>query len=614
MFMLRSVAIANFRSLVDFGLEIPSPYLCLVGDNNVGKSNIVTALKWLFDQGTMLPRGIPSVDLSRTATSLQVSIGAGIALGGAPPVLLDGRRLNDDDGVIRVLKTFVFAGRRTNERGDIQVESDYAPQQGCFVLAYASASESGTGSSQWTPFEHIEGFLPQLVHIRPSDVGRGGDDSSSEGRLANLRWPSELDAGDLDWVMAQVRRLFPDPPSSPPAPAIEFKVDTLLNAGDTGVITFWDDYGYVVPLRKAGSGLVQIVYTLLRIALAKKRVAREGHFARPLVITIDEPEQHLASGMQKLYADLLMDLSAEHQIIVTTHSGLFLKRDVDGATAVLMRGRRGDTVAMPQKTSDTLAVQTTLGVTVEDSLEFGQVSVLVEGPSEVVALPQLLRRLARADKTILNPDQIAILQRDGASRLPPFARLVGQLGLGVLVLADNDPSGRDAAHKIERDPLLAGARVLTVPLPTTQQEEAEFEDLFPRPLLIEVANQHLAHHGWRISQCDLDDLYASEAYWVKKKWSDCLEGVLRAKKHLAKGQKLETVVSKPAMAADLAARVPISAIPGFITREFIPAIEALRAEHARQVYPAPRGWIIPPTRATTWMHPANLVATTDHDV
>ncbi len=612
--MLRSVAIANFRSLVDFELNIPSPYLCLVGDNNVGKSNIVTALMWLFEPGAMSSQGIPSVDLPRTATSLQVNISAGIAFADAPSVLPGGRRLSDDDGVVRVLRTFAFAGRRTNERGDIQIGSDYASQQGCFVLAYASASEGGTSTSQWTPFDHIEGFLPQFVHIRPSDVGRGGDDSSSEGRLANLRWPSELDVGDLDWVTAQVCRLFPHPPSSPAAPPIEFKVDTLLNAGNTGVIIFWDDYGYMVPLRKAGSGLVQIVYTLLRIALAKKRAVREGPFARPLVIAIDEPEQHLASGMQKLYADLLIDLSAEHQIIVTTHSGLFLKRDVDGATAVLMRGPRGGTVAVPQRASDMLAVQTTLGVTVEDSLAFGQVNILVEGPSEVVALPQLLRRLATASKTTLNPDQIAILQRDGASRLPPFARLVGQLGLGMLVLADNDPAGRDAVHKIKRDPLLAGARVLTIPLPTTQQEEAEFEDLFPRPLLIEVANQHLARHGWRISQRDLDDLYASEAYWVKKKWSDCLEGVLRSKKYLTKGQKLETVVSKPAMAADLAARIHISAIPDFITHEFIPVIESLRTEHARQLYPAPQGWVIPPTRATTWMHPGNLVATTDHDV
>jgi predicted ATP-dependent endonuclease of OLD family len=47
--MLRRIEVDYFRSLLHFRLDIPASYLCIVGDNNAGKSNIVTALKWLFD-------------------------------------------------------------------------------------------------------------------------------------------------------------------------------------------------------------------------------------------------------------------------------------------------------------------------------------------------------------------------------------------------------------------------------------------------------------------------------------------------------------------------------------------------------------------------------------
>lgn len=73
--MLRQMNVGNFRSLVECSISFEDSYTCLVGANDAGKSNVVTAYKWLTDPYSLSDDGrLPSVDLSRTATDITVGL------------------------------------------------------------------------------------------------------------------------------------------------------------------------------------------------------------------------------------------------------------------------------------------------------------------------------------------------------------------------------------------------------------------------------------------------------------------------------------------------------------------------------------------------------------
>jgi hypothetical protein len=325
---------------------------------------------------------MPSVDLARTADGLEVQIVADVAITGA--ILCAGnkqRTFFGNGNFLRIGRRFVFAQPVASPL-TLEVHTDYAAQSAVEVWA---GGPQGTGP--WVAAGSLARYFPQLVHIRPSDIGRSTADPSAgtvptlaEERLLRLLWPTELTDSDRQWIEAQLAAILaPTIPFAHPAPGIRVHEDT-------GKIMYFDEYGHPIPLYKAGSGIVQIVYTLLRIALARRRFYRQRR--QDLLLFIDEPEQHLASGMQKSYADFLVELSRAHQIVVTSHSSVFVRRDVAGANCLLIRGNANGTEARQGAGVDIAAMQTTLGITGEDSLYFGEVNVLVEGPTETYDGPR----------------------------------------------------------------------------------------------------------------------------------------------------------------------------------------------------------------------------------
>ena len=595
--MLRRLEVANYRSLVQFGLELPSPYVCLVGENNVGKSNVVGALKWLLQPTEMRSKGMLSSDLSRTATDEQVRICVQISAADSP-TLPDGRLLVGQDGMLSACRTFDFQATK-DAQGNLILQGHYAPLATSLIRAFSSS-----GSSDWVSFEHLDGLRPRLLHSRPADIGRFASGSSAEDQLASLRCPSELLAEDIDWVKQTLARAFPSQTRA--------EINLVVHE-PSRAIGFWDSYGYPVPLAKAGSGVIQVTYTLLRIALARRREAKVGSFGRNLLVFIDEPEQHLTSGAQKAYADVLKGLSDRFQIIVTSHSALFLRRDIDGANVLLARQDRNSTTALPQVRGNTAAVRSTLGITAEDSLYFGEVNVLVEGPTEAAALPVMLGKLEAAAKIQLKPEQITIIQRDGASRIPPFAHLLGQLGLGIVILLDGDRDGRAAQAKIQADPALSQACVIVIPA-VSPRREAEFEDLFNERQLIQATDDYLKRRrGWTIGTADFEALYREADFWTYKKWSERLESVLRSKGYLGSSDKLDDVVSKPEIVLAMLDQLDTDDLPHLVV-DFADRASELIAQRTDSASPNWLGVNVP-SRATSWVDPPeNLTDSTDHDL
>lgn len=599
--VLVEMNVSNFRSLVEARITFDANYTCVIGAHNAGKSNLIAAYKWLIYPSSLSAGGkLPSVDLSRTATSRTVTLSATLTLakGAEPdfgfPIIYEGH--------VHVRRDYVFEGIEL-PNGQMELKSDSAAPTPVHVLRPVMGAQP-----EWYRLDAAQALLPRLIHIRPSDIGQSPPGLTlAEGDLLALKWPAELADADLKWVNDSIGSILPPEPGKMPN-------QVVVDPGSS-VMAVWDEYGYPVPLRKAGTGIRQLVYSLAVIALARRRKQKFDALQPPPLIAIDEPEQHLSSGIQKAYAAFLRCLASEHQIVVTSHSGAFLDLRRPSSTCLLVRDHRNGTAQVQEPAATPEIIRRVLGISIDDSLYLGTVTVVVEGESDALLLANVLR--ARAATGLAGPrsDEVTIVQRGGASKVPAFASLVQQLGLPLLVVLDNDRDGRQAEAIIRMEPWGSCGQVLLLPTPNPEAE-TEIEDLLPRRTLITAVCQYVReHYSTELVEADFDAAQADKPWLRGKKWGQYLAEVLRKKGLLSAGQHVDDYIQKTAViqtVLDSIGQLSADNVHPFLWDGIPKALDALIGDFAKQGRPV-EGGVVVNTRAYSWVHPANLGSGLDHD-
>jgi len=571
----------------------------------MGKSNVVTALKWLIDPNKLSENGLPSVDLSRTATGITVSLS--ISMDSKP--IIDGLNLGfpiDQGGLVHIRRDFNFLGKEEGDDNNrrIQLLSEYAKPSSLLVFVGTTLE-----NSHWKSFDIASAFFPELVHIRPSDIGQQHMDlSQQEQELLLLKLPEEFDKSDLEWLNDSLNEIF-----HPGKGHMKYQLSVEPSSR---LIAVWDEYGYIVPLRKAGNGITQVVYTLASIVQARKRIEKLSQFGKSMLLCIDEPEQHLSSGIQKSYSRFLKKLSNEFQVIVTSHSGHFLDKDEPLANCVLMRDNRNGTAQLESKYSTHEAIRTVLGIGIDDSLYLGKITILVEGDCDLLAIKQVLRAGFEDGSHQINPDEVTLIARDGASKIPPFVGFVAQLGLPLLVILDNDREAHDAEKNIREQSHVINAPILKIPL-EHDRTEAEIEDLLPEDLLIDATIAYLGkYRSIQLTKDDFQNAYNSRQGIKQKKWTQRLIEVLKFHSKLPHGVKIDDFIQKISIFQEVLSSLgtlSMNNVHPFLWKDIPKQIsETLDSFSSRNAMT--ESGVIPNTRAFSWVHPSNMVDHINHDV
>lgn len=205
-----------------------------------------------------------------------------------------------------------------------------------------------------------------------------------------------------------------------------------------------------------GTGQEQMLGLSFAYAYAK---AFHGE-SEGLVLIIEEPEAHLHPLAQEWVGRKIRELAEEGvQVVVTTHSPAFLNvlglegvalvRKDANATRVTQLSRgdlatycqaRGARAATPDSVLHFYAAAAT-----EELLSgfFANKVVLVEGPTEALALPVYLERVG------LNPvkNGVAVLSVHGVGNLAKWWRLFTAYGIPVYATFDNDADDDARAEK-----------------------------------------------------------------------------------------------------------------------------------------------------------------------
>lgn len=248
-----------------------------------------------------------------------------------------------------------------------------------------------------------------------------------------------------------------------------------------------------VPFSERSAGFIWFFSFLVKFAQIKKH---QGN----VIILLDEPGLTLHGTAQK---DLLRyfheELEPKHQIIFSTHSPFMVPADnlasVRTVEDVVKRDNRdrpyseGTKIRPDVLTTDpqtNFPIFGAMGFEVTQGLIISPDTLLVEGPSDILYLQAVSKKLQTLGRPHLNP-KWAICPSGGIDKVLPFVKLFYGNKLNVVVLTDFDRGQKRKLDDLYKTELLENERIILA-TEIAEQEEADIEDFFDTSFFVDLVN------------------------------------------------------------------------------------------------------------------------------
>lgn len=201
------------------------------------------------------------------------------------------------------------------------------------------------------------------------------------------------------------------------------------------------------------------------------------------IIMMEEPELHLHPAAQKKLLDAVRNELPGRQLIIATHSPIFV--NVSDAESVFLLSKHDDgSSAIKISPADINLIRSSMGISYADVLDSDYLCC-AEGKSEDTAIPALARTLGY--EVALAPWTLDIEGCGNAKHLGPLIRYLKMSGKKIFVLLDKDSRARKHVDKLVEEGVLAANQCHFL--------DGDFEDLFPSAMLARYSRQLAKKHG-----------------------------------------------------------------------------------------------------------------------
>ncbi|HBO96528.1 MAG TPA: hypothetical protein DE315_04350, partial [Candidatus Omnitrophica bacterium] len=255
------------------------------------------------------------------------------------------------------------------------------------------------------------------------------------------------------------------------------------------------DDGVKTELQRKGDG----IKSLVAISLVKY-LSEQAKVKKSIILALEEPESHLHPNAVHQLKAVLDNVSNNMQIIVTTHSPIFVDR-MDPANNILV----SDNKARPAKNIN--RVREILGVQVSDNLASASFIILAEGGEDQLILQHWIKILSpNLSKKIVN-GSVMIYPMVGVTNLSYHSSHYKEQAFQVHAFIDNDSIAQGAYAKAVEKSILSHQEVHMASVP--RMKESEIEDLIDPKIYINAIQK----------ECDVD-LNNTKFRSDKKKWTE----------------------------------------------------------------------------------------------
>ena len=218
------------------------------------------------------------------------------------------------------------------------------------------------------------------------------------------------------------------------------------------------DDGIATDISYKGDG----IKSLATLAILKDRMPNTG----ASIIAIEEPESHLHSGAIHELVNVIQNVSKNNQVIITTHNPLFVQRNNIKSNIIVNDGK-----AMPAK--NITEIRNILGVLPEDNLKNASHVLVVEGETDKNIISKILSLKSHKLSSAIANNKLIIKPLGGASNLSHDIYDLKTSMCNVFVLLDNDDAGNIALNKAKSNALITEADYILTICKGMRQSEIE---------------------------------------------------------------------------------------------------------------------------------------------
>lgn len=485
---IKRVEIKNFRSVGEEGIDFkPKDGLnTIVGENNVGKSNILKALKLLVDMLEEKNKEISEIEWHNGVTEREFEISVEFILNKedldmANQNLTKAVTIDNKTKINGLKKDFgekveiIMSHKKSNKLWDSILfkwgilylnrnndgflnfkdknRSNVVPWTDIVSKYIDGSDEKSINSVIEERFQEREDSVITFVDpvhpifmtafkeniklfedIRQKPVGEGSDALESfDGRLTadvlyNLSTGYAPETRVYESIQEKFGALFPNL-------TLKAVKDKISKKPDIHVIK--KTTSYELSLNSMGTGIIEIVIFLTNIMASKNKV-----------FGIEDPELHLHPHAQRLLFEILQEYGDNNQLFIITHSPLFIDvKRID--SHILIREGRGGTTAkqLPENyfsPKEQSKLEKSLDVESKE-IFFSRGILLVEGPTEKGALPIFAKSL----NSDFDKNGFSVVWVDGKDNLEIFMKLLEGFEIPYMVTCDKDAIMKISKGKIE---------------------------------------------------------------------------------------------------------------------------------------------------------------------
>lgn len=217
------------------------------------------------------------------------------------------------------------------------------------------------------------------------------------------------------------------------------------------------------------------------------------------ILLLDEPGLNLHASAQADLLRFLEDLSADYQIVYTTHSPFMIAPEQLSRVRTVVEAADGATISdsIQEKDPNTLfPLQAALGYDIAQNLFISPNNLLVEGVSDLVFLQALSSVLEANGRVGLRSD-ITIVPTGGLDRVATFISLLRGSKLNIACLLDSfvDPKGRAKVEDLVKNKIIQKSKIRFIHEFLSEYSHADLEDLFAKQDYLKLFNLAFSEHN-----------------------------------------------------------------------------------------------------------------------
>lgn len=464
---IKHVEISNFRALETISIPL-NAFSVLLGENDVGKSSFLYALEKYFLNKKL------SEQTDWFKEDIAKDIRIVLTFGGLPES--DVRQILRRDGSVVISKVFPF---------------DKAPQVKAILDDDSAVDVPAAILKNWLGPDRFH-FIPVR---RDLSVQFSMGKTALLGKTLRAKMKQTLESDSAVNSLADLEGILTSALAEPKATLQTFLREQMSNPeiklgfdeleidpieGVRFIVRLSDDRVDNILIENRGAG------TQNNLIIALFRLIAELEVGGSLIFAMEEPENSLHPKAQRQLLAVIQEISQNSQVIVTTHSPVFIDRSKFENNILLTRTLQGCTMA---KTFDTGAldqVRTDLGIRASDALlkGGGNCAILVEGRTEEDGFPTFMEMLGMSEFQL----GIAIINMQGSDfqKVRNTAQLLHAYDIPCVVVLD--ANAKQTAIDL--------AKLREASLPNIREifclSEGNIEDYYPLDIVAEVINRQFS--------------------------------------------------------------------------------------------------------------------------